>query len=228
MRTIFIGDIHGVYDVLCELLDKIKYDQTADRVILTGDLLSRGPDPIKTLDLISTLKLESVQGNHDLRVYNFLVSKKPEKHPDYYDQLSDVHIQYLMKLPPYIELADVICVHAGIIPNIPMTRQGTHTRYLRYTDLNRKFISLRDISKYGIEKLSAHFWTEFGPFGKSVVYGHQVHSMTDIRIARFTDGTACYGIDNGAVFGGKLSALIWETKEVYQVQAHEVYFQSSF
>ena len=227
-RTIFIGDIHGCCDEMLELLSKIEYKKEADRVILLGDLISRGPQPIETISKIQELKLESVCGNHDLKLQNYLRSSKPEKHPEYYDELSEQDKQYILNLPAYIELDDVIAMHAGIKPGIPLSRNGTDLQYLRYTDMNRKFISLRDIAKHGVEKLGAHFWTEFGPFDKSIVYGHHVHSMDEIKIDQFDDGTACYGLDCGAVFGGNLAALIWETKEVIMVKAKQEYFKPTF
>jgi hypothetical protein len=213
---------------MLELLNKLEYSQETDRIILLGDLISRGYAPIETITKIREQKLESVCGNHDLKLQNYLRSGKPEKHPEYYNKLLDDDKQYILNIPSYIELDNLICFHAGIKPNIPLQRQGTDLMYLRYTDKNRKFISLRDIAKYGVEKLGAHFWTEFGPFGKNIVYGHQVHSLKDIRIDTFTDETACYGIDTGVVFGGHLTALIWETKEIIQVKAKQEYFKPLF
>ena len=44
MRTIIIGDIHGCSGALRVLLERIKPDENADRLILLGDLFDRGPD----------------------------------------------------------------------------------------------------------------------------------------------------------------------------------------
>jgi hypothetical protein len=49
-----------------------------------------------------------------------------------------------------------------------------------------------------------------------------------VRIDRYDNGTACYGIDGGCCFGGKLNALILETKEIVSVQAKQVYYKSDF
>lgn len=42
------SDIHGEYDKFMELLDKIKLKET-DTLYILGDILDRGPHPIKTL-----------------------------------------------------------------------------------------------------------------------------------------------------------------------------------
>lgn len=43
-----MSDIHGEYDKFMELLDKIKLKET-DTLYILGDILDRGPHPIKTL-----------------------------------------------------------------------------------------------------------------------------------------------------------------------------------
>ena len=41
-RTIVIGDIHGCYDELVALLDRLAF-APADRVVAVGDLIVKGP-----------------------------------------------------------------------------------------------------------------------------------------------------------------------------------------
>ena len=48
MATYVISDIHGMYSKFIELLNKIKLKDT-DTLYILGDVLDRGPDPIKTL-----------------------------------------------------------------------------------------------------------------------------------------------------------------------------------
>lgn len=44
MRTILIGDIHGCFDQLGQLLAQLSFDEAHDRLILLGDLMDRGKD----------------------------------------------------------------------------------------------------------------------------------------------------------------------------------------
>ena len=49
MSTYVIGDVHGCFDQLINLLDKIDYDSQKDKIILTGDLVNRGPESLAVL-----------------------------------------------------------------------------------------------------------------------------------------------------------------------------------
>jgi diadenosine tetraphosphatase ApaH/serine/threonine PP2A family protein phosphatase len=147
----------------------------------------------------------------------------------FYNDLSDQDITYIQDMPTSIELDDVVVVHAGLKPGISISSQTKDDlMYLRYTDSDRKFISLKKINKLGKEVTGAKFWTEFWQGPKSVVYGHNVHSYEDPLIEEVAPGVTCYGIDTGCCFGGRLTALIWETREIVQVQARRAYYKSDF
>ena len=65
-RTIVIGDIHGCYDELIELLNRVTF-APEDRVVAVGDLTVKGPNSRGVLDLFSNdPRFWSVLGNHDL------------------------------------------------------------------------------------------------------------------------------------------------------------------
>lgn len=71
MRTIIIGDIHGCYQELVKLLEKVNYDKKADRLISLGDLMDRGKQSYEVFDLFRSLKKEVgdrciiIRGNHE-------------------------------------------------------------------------------------------------------------------------------------------------------------------
>jgi serine/threonine protein phosphatase 1 len=227
-QLVFIGDIHSCLTEFEELVNLIKIKCPNPRIICLGDFLDRADFPVECIRFAREKHIESVLGNHEALFLKWL-KNKDQKHPTYYEQFSKLDIEYIQNMPLYIELDNVIAVHAGIKPNIPMNKQAIDDLlYLRYTDSNRKFISLKQINKSGKEALGARFWTEFGPFGKDIVYGHHVHSLTDINIVKYDDGTSIYGIDGGCCFGGNLNAFLYDTKEVIQVKAKKEYFQSTF
>lgn len=232
-RTIFVGDVHGCIDEFNELLRKLSYDPKNDRLILLGDLIDRGPDSVAVVRKAREMQLECVMGNHEhkyvkwFRTQGTRVDVYDKK--AFYNDLSDQDITYINDMRLYVELEDVIAIHAGLKPGIAISSQTKDDlMYLRYTDSDRKFISLKKINKLGKEATGAKFWTEFWQGPKSVVYGHNVHSYEDPLIEEVAPGVYCYGIDTGCCFGGRLTALIWETKEIVQVQAKRAYYTSDF
>lgn len=66
MATYVISDIHGEYDRFLELLDKIKLGEE-DTLYILGDVLDRGPHPIRTLLLLMEMpNAVCLAGNHEL------------------------------------------------------------------------------------------------------------------------------------------------------------------
>lgn len=66
-RDFVVGDIHGCYDQLMDLLKEIKFDFAKDRMFAVGDLVDRGPKSKDVLELLYEPWFHSVIGNHDYR-----------------------------------------------------------------------------------------------------------------------------------------------------------------
>lgn len=228
-ETIIIGDIHGCIDELNDLLKTISYSPEKHRIILLGDLIDRGPDSLGVVQKARQMNFECVMGNHEqkfLKCYN-----KPDhkEYKDFYKDFTEIDIQYISQMPLYIQIGNTIAVHAGLKPGISISNQSKGDMlHLRYTDINRKFISLKTINEIGIEAAEAHFWTEFWNGPESVVYGHNVHSFEKPLIEEVSNGIFCYGLDTGCCFGGYLTALILEKKEIIQIKAKKTYYKSRF
>src|SRR5437764_3990121 len=69
-RLIAIGDIHGCHQEFAELLARLNLTKS-DRLILLGDLVNRGPDSCKVIDLAREHRAVALLGNHELRLLNF-------------------------------------------------------------------------------------------------------------------------------------------------------------
>ena len=71
-KDFFVGDIHGCYEQLMEALEKIKFNPDVDRLISVGDLVDRGPDSVKCLNLLKETWFHAVSGNHeDMMIKSF-------------------------------------------------------------------------------------------------------------------------------------------------------------
>ena len=64
MKTIVVGDIHGCYNELKELMIDLKenqeYNENTDRLIFLGDYIDRGDDSYKVVQYIKELQKENV------------------------------------------------------------------------------------------------------------------------------------------------------------------------
>ncbi len=82
-----IGDAHGCYDELIELLERLGYVADAEagmrspagrRVIFVGDLVDRGPGVVETLRLAMRMVVAGVAfctpGNHDVKLLRALMA----------------------------------------------------------------------------------------------------------------------------------------------------------
>jgi 3',5'-cyclic AMP phosphodiesterase CpdA len=72
-KVAIIGDIHGCYDELSELLDAIDWSPQSHILILTGDLIDRGPKIKETLMFaMNTPSVYSLMSNHEQKLLRYL------------------------------------------------------------------------------------------------------------------------------------------------------------
>lgn len=64
-RDFVIGDLHGSLSCFENLLVNIAFDKTKDRMFSVGDLVDRGPDSLKCLELIKEPWFHCVLANHE-------------------------------------------------------------------------------------------------------------------------------------------------------------------
>ncbi|MCW5889270.1 MAG: symmetrical bis(5'-nucleosyl)-tetraphosphatase [bacterium] len=121
-----IGDVQGCCDELEELLEKIAFDPSRDRVWITGDLVNRGPRSLDVLRLVRGLgdAAVTVLGNHDLHLLAaaFVPGTRTGKKDTFQDVLAapdrDELLGWLRRRPLLHHDADLglTMVHAGLAP----------------------------------------------------------------------------------------------------------------
>ena len=103
-RLIAIGDIHGCHHEFAELLERLELTKD-DRLILVGDLVNRGPDSCKVIELARQHRAISLLGNHELRLLNYRKEKTPvadisrDTDADTYQKLRAEDWDYLEAMP---------------------------------------------------------------------------------------------------------------------------------
>lgn len=122
MSTYIIGDIHGCYNELRQLLKKIKFNKNNDTVIFSGDLINRGGNSLKVLKFIKDLESSSIiiLGNHELYLlslsYNILpvdYNNNDLKSILYYSKKAEL-IEWLRQQKIIYEINNHIITHAGV------------------------------------------------------------------------------------------------------------------
>ncbi|HXD33177.1 MAG TPA: metallophosphoesterase family protein [Pyrinomonadaceae bacterium] len=213
-RTFVVGDIHGCYDELMDLLDEVDLAET-DRVIAVGDLIVKGPKNREVLDLfISDPRFSSVLGNHDLAVLSFLDKRdqrytRPQKKTGKeLEGEREKYLRFLASLPLYIDLKTHLIVHAGVRPGVALGLQDT-------SDL----LELRTLGENPTRRRGTP-WYKVYDGEKFVLFGHWPRKHPQ-------RGPRALGLDTGCVYGNRLTAYLVETGEIFSVPAREPYSRGS-
>lgn len=215
-----VGDIHGRLDLLEAILDRIEVDTRASghvarrTLVFLGDYVDRGPDSRGVVDrVISGLPqgfdTHFLKGNHEAILLNFLDDawsldnwlvnggeatmlsygvdtgqlarlRAPSEawRQAFAAVLPEAHLRFLKSLKLSVSFGDYLFVHAGVRPGVPLGAQ----------------------SEADLIWIRAPFLDHAGPFDKIVVHGHTPTKQPVARPNRI-------GIDTGAVFTGRLTAL---------------------
>lgn len=222
-RVLIVGDVHGCYDELDELLQK--YRKPGDTVILAGDIVNKGPKSVEALRLARSLdQCHSLIGNHELVSLRGRFEREGGKSPDcapryaWTDELSESDVEWICRLPFTIALPahDVIVVHAGLVPGIPLEHQAPEDMTTMRDLVRGDDMSYRASYK---SELGAVAWADEWPSRPHVYFGHD--AKRGLQLAKYATG-----LDTGCVYGGALSAAILErgrTVQIVQVQAKRQY-----
>ena len=209
-RTIVIGDIHGCFDELTDLLDLVSLDGD-DRVVAVGDLIVKGKKNREVLDLFSGDKrFSSVIGNHDRVVRQYWrgeavpLTKAQEAACAELEFNREIYSDYLRSLPYMIDLGSHLVVHAGVRPGVPLDRQMavdlTELRTMGANPSRRKGIPWYAV--YRGEKIA--------------LFGHWPGPKP-------RRGRRAIGLDTACVYGGRLTAYVIESDEFVSVPARRSY-----
>jgi serine/threonine protein phosphatase 1 len=215
-RLIAIGDIHGCHAEFGELLERLA-PTGDDRLILLGDLVNRGPDSPKVIDLARSLNAVSLLGNHELRLLRYRRTQDKEylkeNDQETHARLRPEDWAYLeaMPLTYYSEELGTVFVHGGFVPGQPWQKQPaevvTRVQVIDQDGKPRKRADCPDCPPW------ADLWT--GP--PFVVYGHTPRA--EIYKLKWS---VC--IDTACVMGGHLTACLLPENRFVQVKARQQYY----
>jgi serine/threonine protein phosphatase 1 len=211
-RIFAVGDIHGCFDKLAAMMKILPWDKDAgDTLLFIGDYIDRGPKSREVVEFLVQLKQKGgnfvfLKGNHEKMLLDYYIQQKDqmlyvanggaETIASYVEGgigrkafvLPEDHLDFLLSLQLYHETEEYIFVHAGLRDGIPLNEQT-----------EEDMLWIREEFIY-----SAHDWN------RRVIFGH-----TALETPFVTPGKI--GIDTGAVYGNKLTAVELPKMKFYQV-----------
>jgi len=209
-RTIVVGDIHGCFDELTDLLGLLTL-QSDDRVIAVGDLITKGPKNREVLDLLmSDSRFSSVVGNHDRKIRQRLrgepvrLNKEQRQVMKEFGSDPGPYEAFLRSLPFTIDLGTHLIVHAGIRPGVDLEKQ-----------MASDMTEIRTMGADPPQRRGVPWYRVYrGP--QTILFGHWPAKQP--RRAPYA-----IGLDTGCVYGGTLTSYVIETAEFISVPARQKY-----
>jgi protein phosphatase len=237
-----IGDVHGCFDELIELLGRLGYavqtgagaDGRADytvapppgrRAVFLGDLVDRGPKTPDVLRLVMGMVRAGsalcVPGNHEDKLLRRLRGRNVQVTHG----LAETLAQLDAEPPAFVE--EVKAFLDGLVSHYVLDEDRLVVAHagMKAEMQGRGSRAVRDFALYGETTgetdefgLPVRYnWATEYRGAATVVYGH-----TPVPEPDWLNRTIC--IDTGCVFGGRLTALRYPEMELVQVPARYTYY----
>lgn len=232
-----IGDVHGCYDELIELLHKLGYEIQGNgidvtvkhplgrRLVFAGDLVDRGPNTPSVIRLVQSAIASGsgfcVAGNHDVKLAMALngrdvkiahgLAQSLEQLKAESDEFRLQAAAFLDKLVSHyvFDAGRLVVAHAGLPENLQGRSSGQVRSFAMYGE------TTGEVDDFGLPV--RYNWAKDYRGKAAVVYGH-----TPVLDTEWLNNTIC--IDTGCVFGGKLTALQYPERELVSVTAKMEYY----
>ncbi|MBW2289358.1 MAG: metallophosphoesterase [Deltaproteobacteria bacterium] len=199
MKRLIIGDIHGCYAELQELLAKAGLS-TTDEIIALGDVVDRGPDSPRVLEFFREQpNARTLLGNHERKhVRSFAGAIRPALsqrisrwqigEAGYADACA-----FMDGFERFIELPEAILVHGAFESGVALADQ--HEMVITGTMSGERHLRNR----------SDREWYELYDGAKPIVVGHREYHRTGEPLI-WKDRV--FGIDTGCCHGRALTGLL--------------------
>lgn len=232
-----IGDVHGCYDELVELLRGL--DHTVDEIsatvtpangrklVFVGDLVDRGAKIPQVLKLVMNAVERGVAlcvpGNHDVKLMRKLRGRDVQiTHglAESLAQLANEPEEFRRRVAGFIDdlvshyvldEGKLVVAHAGMKESMQGRGSGAVRDFALYGE------TTGETDEFGLP--IRYNWAAEYRGSAMVVYGH-----TPVPEPEWLNRTI--NIDTGCVFGGKLTALRYPERELISVSAKHTYAES--
>lgn len=226
MRTLVIGDIHGGYKALLQVLQRANVT-TEDTLIFLGDYVDGWSESAETIQYLIELSKKQqcvfVKGNHDVWCHEWLLDPETENHiwfrnggnetiASYLENDFDTneHLTFYKDLKNYyVDKENRLFIHAGF----SSMKGPANEVYLTNYRWDRTLWEMAIVMDKRVKKDSALYPYRLKLY-KEIYIGHTptLYYNCDIPMR----GINVWNIDTGAAFTGKLTILDINTKEFWQ------------
>ncbi len=242
LKIDIIGDVHGCYEELCELLTKLGYKKQQNtffhpegrRAVFVGDITDRGPASISVIQLVYNMvvvhkEAQYVPGNHCNKLYRyFLGNNVQEKHGlettvAEYKALGQKEQEKIRKqfmflykhAPLYLQIPElqVVIAHAGIKTSLIGRTDKKVKSFVLYGDTTGKF--------HPDGRPIRRDWAKYYQGDQWIVYGH-----TPVNEPRKINKTI--NIDTGCVFGNRLTAFSLPEEKTTSIPSKQPFIEEKF
>lgn len=202
-RLIGISDIHGEYEKLCSVLNKIA-PQKDDSIIFMGDYIDRGAKSKevvnKIIDMQNICSCIYLIGSHEYALlhantdeyYNYLFwnygGVQTVESYGSFENILKTHGDFFKSLKFYHETEDYLFIHAGLRPKVPLEKQN-------------------EVDMVYIRK---DFYNNKTDFPKKVIFGHTEFEKPLVQPDKICIDTGC-----GKFKNAPLTAIICENGKEY-------------
>ena len=236
-----IGDIHGCYDELQELLLSLGYavevpdggwpqviHPEGRKAVFVGDLVDRGPKTPDVLKLVmGSIRSKTaycVAGNHDVKLARKLNGRDVKLTHGLAESVAQLEgetpefrsevFKFLDGLVSHyvFDGGKLVVAHAGLREEMHGRGSGAVRQFAMYGE------TTGETDEYGLPV--RYNWAADYRGKAAIVYGH-----TPVPYADWLNNTIC--IDTGCVFGGKLTALRYPERKLVSVPARQTYYEPS-
>lgn len=220
MRTLVIGDIHGSYKALLQVIERAEVS-IEDTLIFLGDYCDGYPDNVKVIQYLIDLPNECIfiRGNHDVWAEQFL--NLGTAHPDWF--LNGGRVTYIDYIEEGYGILDT-SKHLRFFRGLHNYYKDDKDRIFVHGGFDRNF-SLKDNNRlYGSQ---IFYWDRelFEDAEKSKYYKVE-ERYSEIFLGHTstlhwnTDKPMCshdiWNLDTGAGWEGRLTMMDIDTKEYWQ------------
>lgn len=238
MRTLAIGDIHGCYKALKQVLERSKFDYENDKLICLGDVCDGWIDVRKCFDELLKIKnLVYVLGNHDDWALDWYLDdlRTPLTRPDYmwtsqggngtlasYDfgEMDKEHLELLKNAKLYHIENNKLFVHGGIV-EIARLESMHKDVFIWDRDMFNKAVMVHPINPdYKFQEWDRIFigHTTVKYVNRDFYWKKNLKWLDPKSPILFKPLRVCnvWNLDTGAGFSGKLTIMDIDTEEYWQ------------